>query len=288
MQYCNADITSAGIAIFNFSSPATSGISYSQLRNTAQSTTANTISAGFLFINWSQISSQIITSGTAGIGSSRSSYSNINNATPFTLNGTASSQSSSYDSFFSGTAPCISIGAGVTFNLIDAYLGSSNANAVVGTGTLNYVNPSFLFTSKTMSTTTKSCLNSGTYTPVLTFGGGSTGITYVLQNGIWTRNNNLITFHARVSLSSKGTSTGTALITLPPFPFDVSVSTQFLTAVSLNITFSSYLAGAIAASAPTQFQINNQLSPAGSTALTDTAFANNSIITVDGSYFTSS
>lgn len=54
-----------------------------------------------------------------------------------------------------------------------------------------------------------------TYTPVLTFGGGSTGITYTTQLGRYTRIGNVVYYSINIVLSSKGSSTGTATISLP-------------------------------------------------------------------------
>lgn len=57
----------------------------------------------------------------------------------------------------------------------------------------------------------------GTWTPTITFGGASTGITYSLQSATYTRRGNEITVNGRVTLSSKGTATGYAAIGGLPF-----------------------------------------------------------------------
>jgi hypothetical protein len=57
----------------------------------------------------------------------------------------------------------------------------------------------------------------GTWTPGLTFGGGSTGMTITTQEGFWTRIGNMCHFSGRLVLSAKGSSTGAALITSLPF-----------------------------------------------------------------------
>ena len=56
-----------------------------------------------------------------------------------------------------------------------------------------------------------------TFTPTLTFGGGSTGITYTTQVGFYTRIGNLVTVSINLTLSSKGSSTGIAAISGLPF-----------------------------------------------------------------------
>lgn len=57
----------------------------------------------------------------------------------------------------------------------------------------------------------------GTWTPSMTFGGGSTGITYATQQGFYRKIGALVYVEARVVLSNKGSSTGVALIVTLPF-----------------------------------------------------------------------
>jgi len=57
----------------------------------------------------------------------------------------------------------------------------------------------------------------GTWTPVLTFGGGSTGITYGTQTGQYTRIGNRVFFNLIIILTSQGSSTGGASISGLPF-----------------------------------------------------------------------
>lgn len=56
-----------------------------------------------------------------------------------------------------------------------------------------------------------------TWTPVISFGGGSTGITYSSQSGIHFRNGDLVFFTLQITLTSKGTSTGSVLISGLPY-----------------------------------------------------------------------
>ncbi len=55
----------------------------------------------------------------------------------------------------------------------------------------------------------------GTWTPVIAFGGNSVGITYSAQAGNYTKVGNMVFAHGTVYLSSKGSSTGSATISLP-------------------------------------------------------------------------
>lgn len=58
---------------------------------------------------------------------------------------------------------------------------------------------------------------SGVWTPVLTFGGAGTGITYSLQSGTYSRFGKTVTLEMRLVLTSKGTATGAAEISGLPY-----------------------------------------------------------------------
>ena len=64
----------------------------------------------------------------------------------------------------------------------------------------------------------------GNWTPVLKFGGGTTGITYNTQIGRYTKIGRLVQVNITIYLSSKGSSTGVATITGLPF---ATAGTQF-------------------------------------------------------------
>lgn len=57
----------------------------------------------------------------------------------------------------------------------------------------------------------------GTWTPALQFGGAATGMTYSLQQARYTKIGRLVHVQLRISLSAKGSSTGTAKISGLPF-----------------------------------------------------------------------
>jgi len=58
----------------------------------------------------------------------------------------------------------------------------------------------------------------GTFTPTIGFGGGgNTGITYSVNAGSYTKIGNLVTWYAKITLTSKGSSTGYAQIRDLPF-----------------------------------------------------------------------
>lgn len=55
----------------------------------------------------------------------------------------------------------------------------------------------------------------GTWTPVLSFGGASVGITYTTQTGSYIQDGELVHVRIVIVLTSKGSSTGSAQVTLP-------------------------------------------------------------------------
>jgi len=58
----------------------------------------------------------------------------------------------------------------------------------------------------------------GTFTPVITFGGGSVGQTYDAQAGVYTRIGRLVMVNGIFSMTNNGSSTGIAVLTGLPFP----------------------------------------------------------------------
>ena len=55
----------------------------------------------------------------------------------------------------------------------------------------------------------------GTFTPVLSFGDGTTGISYSVQEGFYTKIGRLCKIDYRITLTNKGSSTGVAKVSLP-------------------------------------------------------------------------
>ena len=85
----------------------------------------------------------------------------------------------------------------------------------------------------------------GTWTPAVTFGGGSTGITYAIQFGQYTRIGRTIHAHCYLQLSDNGSSTGAMAITGLPFASNATTN---------NYVTCSVWAGSFAASLTTAIQ----------------------------------
>jgi hypothetical protein len=126
----------------------------------------------------------------------------------------------------------------------------------------------------------------GTFTPALSFGGGTTGITYSVQAGSYTRIGNRVLLTVNIILTSKGSSTGIVRISTP---FIVANNNNSRGGVALgyveNITFVGQM---YLQSFPNTSDLRlGYFSTLGvNTSSTDANFANNSIIMFSGNYYT--
>jgi hypothetical protein len=82
-------------------------------------------------------------------------------------------------------------------------------------------------------------VETGTFTPVLSFGGNSVGITYTRQLGRYTKIGRAVFIEIEILLSSKGTSTGEAAITGLPFPTRGAAPYEILNCEFSNLTIPS-------------------------------------------------
>ena len=124
----------------------------------------------------------------------------------------------------------------------------------------------------------------GTWTFGISFGGGTTGITYSAQAGSYTKIGNMVTVRGYMELSNKGSSSGSATIT--GLPFQVSSATSGHTACALTLNSVSFSVWPMANAQPaTTTIILAQSSVLGArSALTNTDFSNSSWIMIGCSY----
>lgn len=280
---CTGDLGTTGIALFSHSSSGVLQAVGCYFTNSGSSVTSSTVSAGTFGANISTFSSPITTSGTGAFSSDTNAYiCGSLNTTAVTIGGSGGSVSR-YDIYSSGSASAISVGS--TLTLGHPEVDSSNTNAITGAGTVTYGTVDFTGSSKVINTTTQAVVNGTTYTPVLAFGGGSTGITYTTQSGRWLRTANMVTFSVDITLSSKGSSTGTATVTLP-FTARAGSPTVECFAVILTVTTTgTYTIADIAASGTAATLVQVAATTGTAAALADTAFQNTSVIRFGGSYW---
>lgn len=126
------------------------------------------------------------------------------------------------------------------------------------------------------------------FTPTITFGGAAVGVTYTQQSGRYSRIGNVVFFHIQITLSNKGSSTGTAELNGLPYS-GIAVIQQIVTGYA-NVytppTGQTALVGIIPISSSI-VQLLSYGAGTGGVNLTDANFANNTTCIVQGSYFTS-
>jgi hypothetical protein len=121
----------------------------------------------------------------------------------------------------------------------------------------------------------------GTWTPVITFGGGSTGLS-ATAIGLYTKIGRQVSFSLQITFTNKGSSTGNADISGLPFTSNTS-ATQVFFMQGDNITFSGTYIMAYLATSATSLGLYTVAS-GSTTQLTNTNFANNTLLRISGSY----
>jgi len=118
----------------------------------------------------------------------------------------------------------------------------------------------------------------GTFTPVLAFAGGSTGITYTTQLGRYTKIGNRVNFNITIDLSNKGSSAGGASISGLPFTVaESTVAMAFISNISAVGTIPQFLANSTV--------VDLYYQSTGSNAqYTNGNFNNNSSVLISGTY----
>lgn len=123
----------------------------------------------------------------------------------------------------------------------------------------------------------------GTFTPVLTVNGSSTGITYATQTGLFRRVGDVVHFSIELILTSKGAGTGSVAITGLPYASSGSLTQEVTPPFSTNIVGTTSV-GAWINPADTKIQLQNAVVNY-SAALVDTNISNNTLFRLTGSYF---
>lgn len=125
----------------------------------------------------------------------------------------------------------------------------------------------------------------GSSTPAVTFGGGSTGITYSARTAQWTRIGDRLFFNLSIVMTSKGSSTGAAKVTgaLPVAADATAGNTQVFTVRMISVSSAS--AGIVARVLPGGTDIDLQFysgTPQNPSNMTDANFNNDTNIQISG------
>jgi hypothetical protein len=125
----------------------------------------------------------------------------------------------------------------------------------------------------------------GTWTMGVSFGGASVGVTYANNTGTYTKIGRQVTVNGLLTLTSKGTSTGSANIT--GLPFNIKSETGFYGAPSIwiqEITFADQFQ-ALGLTGTTQIALSENTNAGIFSLLNDTNFGSNVQIAITYSYF---
>jgi hypothetical protein len=126
----------------------------------------------------------------------------------------------------------------------------------------------------------------GTWTPTISFGNASVGVTYTTNSGTYTKIGRQVTAVGYISMSNKGSSTGTARIT--GLPFTIANAASFYAPPTFGqmnqITSLGQISGYGEIGATTILLLQTTLA-GGLTTLANTDFANTSEIMVSFTYF---
>jgi hypothetical protein len=124
----------------------------------------------------------------------------------------------------------------------------------------------------------------GTFTPGVAFGGASTGITYTLTNGNYTKVGNRVDFRLYILMSNKGTATGVATITGLPFS-SVGGGSMYQSSAPYTSGTSGLTSNVIGLIASSSSSILLYMGTDSKTQPTNANFTNATEICVSGTYF---
>lgn len=135
--------------------------------------------------------------------------------------------------------------------------------------------PSISFGGSPLST----YITGGTFTPTITFGGASVGMTFSSQLGTYSRIGNIVTFHIFCQFTAVGSSTGNASIVLPFSPAQANICFAVY-----GQFFTSTTPPWIQQSSGVNFMFQGFNSGGSGSVLTNSAFANGTQLVISGSY----
>ena len=160
LDSCNGNLGITGISLFAHSSAGALRFFSCFFLNNGGSSTANTVSAGSLFPNFTGFTNPTTVSGTTALiqGSHNIFNTNPQNVIPLTVTSTSANPSVlDWCEFNAGSATAVSVGVGATLKLLQCVVMSTNTNTITGAGTLIYSVLSFT-NSNTINTTTQTPL----------------------------------------------------------------------------------------------------------------------------------
>lgn len=123
-------------------------------------------------------------------------------------------------------------------------------------------------------------INTTAWTPDLQFGGTKVGLTYSSRTGAYWQIGAMIFFYGIINLSAKGSSTGAA--TILGLPANTSGNNFICTTTFQNVTYTNIPLVYTSGSGTVTLNVTTVVSAAGFSNLTNTNFANNSQVIIQG------
>ena len=123
----------------------------------------------------------------------------------------------------------------------------------------------------------------GTFTTGITFGGAAVGVTTSIEVGFYTRVGNLVSVQGQLVLTSKGSSTGAAVLTGLPWAAVTSGYSAASFGRLANLSFADMIIGNVESGGQT-IELDEIANGGTSTTLTDANFANNTNIVYQLTY----
>ena len=180
--------------------------------------------------------------------------------------------------FATSLTNAVAIGQAQTISIPDS--GASTANFILSSNAAGTQNISGALTLSSVAVATTA---NNTFTPAMEFGGGNTGITYSNQTGWYSHVGATVTFSLQVSLTSKGSSTGTATIINLPVAGRAGIAIQNLVLTVNGPTWTGQLVCSIAG-ATTYITLYADASITGGAPLDNTNFSGTDDIYISGTY----
>lgn len=123
----------------------------------------------------------------------------------------------------------------------------------------------------------------GTFTPAGAFGGGNTGMAFSFALGYYDKVGRKVFFEATLVFSAKGSSTG--VFQLTGLPFSANSSSICVTSISVDKIVSLGQLSTLLVGGGTAIDLYQTTLAGANTAVDDTAFANDSVIAINGFYY---
>jgi hypothetical protein len=141
LHYCTVNLGTTGIATYTMSSTGVITFLFCDLRNSAGSTTANANSAGTFVIDGGFHFQSFATSTDGAAVINNANISPTGNVTAITANATGGNAVAIQSSYINtGSASCVTIGAGGKCGIYQCSLESTNTNIITGSGEVVYAN----------------------------------------------------------------------------------------------------------------------------------------------------